>query len=186
MSDIADIQLLPPDAFNRRLVANVHPPGWKNPSPRGAYHLVVIGAGTAGLISAAGAVGLGARVALVERDLLGGDCLNVGCVPSKAVLRAARTVEEVRRAAPPGIPVSPPAIDFGSVMERMRKLRAGLAPHDSAARFRDLGVDVFLGQGAFTGPDTLSVAGQTLRFQRAVIATGARAAVPDVPGLKEA
>src|SRR4051794_22958455 len=98
MSDIADVQLLPPDAFNRRLIANVHPPGWKNPSPRGAYHLVVIGAGTAGLISAAGAAGLGARVALIERGLLGGDCLNVGCVPSKAILKSARVAAEIRRA----------------------------------------------------------------------------------------
>ena len=81
------------------LIANVHPPDWVNPEPAARYHLVVIGAGTAGLVSAAGAAGLGARVALIERHLMGGDCLNVGCVPSKGVIRAARAWQEAREAA---------------------------------------------------------------------------------------
>ena len=83
-------QLLPEDEFNRKLEADVHPPDWENPTPSGRYNLVVIGAGTAGLVTAAGAAGLGAKVALIERSLMGGDCLNVGCVPSKAVISAAR------------------------------------------------------------------------------------------------
>src|SRR5687768_16705054 len=88
----------PPDEHNRRLVANVHPGDWVNPSPKGRYHLVVIGGGTAGLVSAAAVAGLGAKVALIERHLMGGDCLNVGCVPSKGVIRAARAWHEAANA----------------------------------------------------------------------------------------
>ena len=88
----------PFDQHNQRLVENVHPPGWRNPTPKDRYHLVVIGAGAAGLVSAVGSAGLGAKVALVERHLLGGDCLNVGCVPSKAVIRAARAWRDAREA----------------------------------------------------------------------------------------
>jgi pyruvate/2-oxoglutarate dehydrogenase complex dihydrolipoamide dehydrogenase (E3) component len=181
------VEVLPKDENNGRLVANVHPPDWVNPEPAPRYNLVVIGAGTAGLVTAAGAAGLGAKVALVERDLLGGDCLNVGCVPSKALIRSARAAAQVRDADRFGIRVPPGArVDFPAVMERMRRLRAGISPHDSAARFRSLGVDVFLGQAAFTGPDTIDVGGKILRFRRAVIATGARAHHPPVPGLAEA
>ncbi len=179
----------PRDEHNLRLIANVHPPDWVNPEPASRYHMVVIGAGTAGLVSAAGAAGLGAKVALVERALMGGDCLNVGCVPSKGVIRAARSWQEVRQSAERfgGPAVDPQARgDFGAAMARMRRLRAGISIHDSAERFRGLGVDVFLGDGRFTGPDTVEVGGKTLRFRRAVIATGARAAVPPVPGLAEA
>lgn len=179
---------LPDDAHNRVLVANVHPPDWKNPAPADRYNLVVIGAGPAGLIVAAGAAGLGAKVALVERDFLGGDCLNVGCVPSKALLAAARTVAHLRDAAAFGIEVPLGVrVHFPAVMERMRRLRASISPTDSAARYRDkLGVDVFLGSGQFTGPDTIAANGATLRFRKAVIATGARAAGLPIPGLKEA
>jgi pyruvate/2-oxoglutarate dehydrogenase complex dihydrolipoamide dehydrogenase (E3) component len=181
------VQVLPMDEYNGRLVANVHPPDQVNPEPAPRYNLVVIGAGTAGLVTAAGAAGLGARVALVERELLGGDCLNVGCVPSKALIRAARAAAQVRDAAQFGIHVPHAGrVDFAGVMERMRRLRAGISAHDSVARFRGLGVDVYLGQGTFTGPNTVAVAGQTLRFRRAVIATGARADRPAIPGLAEA
>lgn len=177
----------PADAHNRILVANVHPPDWVDPAPGGRYNLVVIGAGTAGLVTVAGAAGLGARVALIERHLLGGDCLNVGCVPSKALIRSARAVADVRQAEQFGVNVPPGVeVDFPAVMERMRKLRAEISPHDSAARFRDLGVDVFLGDAHFTGTHTVEVGGQTLRFARACIATGARATAPPIPGLKEA
>ena len=178
--------VLPWDAHNQKLVSNVHPADWKNPAPAPRYNLVVIGGGTAGLVCAAGAAGLGAKVALIEKHFLGGDCLNVGCVPSKAILRAARAVAAVRDAAEFGVKVPPgTTVDFGQVMERMRRLRADISPHDSARRFTELGVDVFLGAGQFTGPDTIEVGGQTLRFAGAVIATGARAAAPPIPGLKE-
>jgi pyruvate/2-oxoglutarate dehydrogenase complex dihydrolipoamide dehydrogenase (E3) component len=177
----------PLDEHNRRLLANVHPEGWVNPQPAARYHLVVVGAGTAGLVSAAGAAGLGARVALVERHLMGGDCLNVGCVPSKGVLRAARAWQEARETAERfGGPAVAGAPSFGAAMERMRRLRAGISQHDSAERFRGLGIDVFLGDGRFVAPDAVEVDGRRLSFRRAVIATGARAAVPPLPGLAEA
>jgi pyruvate/2-oxoglutarate dehydrogenase complex dihydrolipoamide dehydrogenase (E3) component len=176
----------PWDVHNQQLVAHVHPPDWVNPTPAGKYNLVVIGAGTAGLVTAAGAAGLGAKVALVERHLLGGDCLNVGCVPSKAIIRSSRAGAAISRAGQFGIRVpSGVETDFGAVMERMRRLRAGISPHDSAARFRDLGVDVFIGEGKFAGPDTVQVGDARLRFASAVIATGARAAAPPIPGLND-
>jgi pyruvate/2-oxoglutarate dehydrogenase complex dihydrolipoamide dehydrogenase (E3) component len=181
------MQLSPQDEYNQRLLENTHPPGWQNPRPAGRYNLVVIGAGTAGLVSAAGAAGLGARVALVERHLLGGDCLNYGCVPSKALLRSARAAAEVARAGEFGVQVPPGTrADFGLAMERMRRLRASLSPTDSAERFRDLGVDVVLGEARFAGADAVEVGGQRLAFARAVIATGARAAESGIPGLADA
>jgi pyruvate/2-oxoglutarate dehydrogenase complex dihydrolipoamide dehydrogenase (E3) component len=181
------VHLLPEDRYDAELLGRVRPAGWQNPEPAPRYNLVVLGAGTAGLVTAAGAAGLGARVALVERELMGGDCLNVGCVPSKALLRAARAAAEVRDAGAFGVRVPPGvSVDFPAVMERMRRLRAGLSPTDSAARFRDLGVDVFLGEARFIGPDAVEVAGRTLRFRKAAITTGARAHRPEVPGLAEA
>jgi pyruvate/2-oxoglutarate dehydrogenase complex dihydrolipoamide dehydrogenase (E3) component len=177
----------PNDVHNQLLVSNVHPPDWANPEPAGRYNLVVLGAGTAGLISAAGAAGLGGRVALVEREFMGGDCLNVGCVPSKALIRASRAAAEVRGAHDYGVEVPGDArVNFPAVMERMRRLRAALSPTDSAARFRGLGVDLFFGEARFTGPDAVEVGGRVLGFRRAVIATGARAARPDIPGLQGA
>jgi pyruvate/2-oxoglutarate dehydrogenase complex dihydrolipoamide dehydrogenase (E3) component len=178
----------PLDEHNRALLANVHPTDWVNPRAKERYHLVVVGAGTGGLVTAAIAAALGARVALVERQLMGGDCLNVGCVPSKAIIRASRAWAEARAAAERfgGPAVEGGDGDFGEVMRRMRSLRAGMSHVDGAARFAGLGVDVFLGHGRFTAPDALEVGGQTLRFRRAVIATGGRAAVPSIPGLSDA
>jgi pyruvate/2-oxoglutarate dehydrogenase complex dihydrolipoamide dehydrogenase (E3) component len=175
----------PLDDANRRLLDHVRPPGWRNPEPRGTYDLVVIGAGSAGLVSAVGAAGLGARVALVERALLGGDCLNVGCVPSKALLRSARAIGALRSAGTLGVDTAPARVDFAAVMRRMRDRRAAIGPHDSAARLTKLGVDVFFGDATFIDQRTVSVDGRTLRFNRAVIATGGRPTAPPVKGLNE-
>ena len=182
-----DVRIEPFDRYNQELVANVHPAGWVNPEPRRErYHLVVIGAGTAGLVTESIAAGLGARVALVERYLMGGDCLNVGCVPSKAIISAARSwqtaAESSRRFGGPAVMGTG---DFAAAMSRMRRLRAGISHVDGAPRYRDLGVDVFLGEGRFTARDTLMVGSTALRFRRAVIATGARAARPPIPRLEE-
>jgi pyruvate/2-oxoglutarate dehydrogenase complex dihydrolipoamide dehydrogenase (E3) component len=180
------VSLLPMDSHNEQLEANVHPPDWVKPTPTGSYNLVVIGAGTAGLVTAAG---LGAKVALIERELMGGDCLNVGCVPSKAIIRAARVAAQVQVRDAGEFGVRGPEgvrVDFPAVMERMRRLRAGISPHDSARRFRELGIDVYVGQARFAGPDTVEVAGRSLRFKKAVLATGARAHRPAIPGLAEA
>jgi pyruvate/2-oxoglutarate dehydrogenase complex dihydrolipoamide dehydrogenase (E3) component len=175
--------LLPNDRHNRDLLARVHPPDWTNPVPAPCYDMVVVGAGTAGLVCAAGAAGLGARVALVERHLMGGDCLNFGCVPSKAVLRAANAFHAAVSGASFGAPVATGLGDSARALERMRALRAEIGRNDSAERFRRLGVDVFLGSAHFVAEDRVSVDGIELRFHRAVIATGARAAVPPIPGL---
>jgi pyruvate/2-oxoglutarate dehydrogenase complex dihydrolipoamide dehydrogenase (E3) component len=169
---------------DERLLAHVRPEGWRSPDPAPLYDLVVIGGGTAGLVCAAGAAGLGARVALVERGLLGGDCLNTGCVPSKALIRAARAVHEARAGAASGVTMTP-RVDFAAVMSAVRARRADLAHHDSAARLASIGVHVFFGDASFTGPRTIAVAGRELRFRRAVVATGGRPSVPPVPGLSE-
>src|SRR5499425_1569026 len=164
------VEILPDDAHNARLLAQAHPRDWRNPVPRNPYNLVVIGAGPAGLIAATGAAGLGARVALVERHLMGGDCLNYGCVPSKALLRCATAWADVRDAGRYGVSYDGDLrIDFGAVMARMRRLRADLSAHDAVQRLAELGVDVFLGHGCFTAPRRLAVEGQTLTFTRAVI-----------------
>ena len=186
---MSPLEIPPGDAANRTLVSNVHPADWKNPVPAGRYNLVVVGGGSAGLITSAIAAGLGARVALVERHLLGGDCLNVGCVPSKAVIRASRMVADARRAAAElGLALPDDTdVDFGAVMERMRRIRARISEEDSARRYRDeLGVDVYLGEARFESGDTVLVDDIRLPFRKAVIATGARATAPPIPGLAEA
>jgi pyruvate/2-oxoglutarate dehydrogenase complex dihydrolipoamide dehydrogenase (E3) component len=184
MSDL--IQLQPQDEYNLALESHVKPRDWVNPTPTGRYNLVVIGGGTAGLISAIGAAGLGAKVALIERELLGGDCLNVGCVPSKGLISAARAARAIRYADEFGIEVPTGVdIDFARVMERMRRLRSEIAPNDSAERIKELGVDLYLGNGRFTSSNTVEVDGQTLKFRKAVIATGARASAPSIPGLDQ-
>jgi len=180
------LTVAPLDLHNQALLEKVHPPGWRNPVPRGRYNLVVLGAGTAGLVCAVGAAGLGAQVAIVERDLMGGDCLNFGCVPSKALIRSARAAADARDAAALGVTAQSVKVDFAAVMERMRRLRAELAANDSAERLRGLGIDVFIGAGRFAAPDEIEVEGRRLRFRRAVIATGARAAMLPIPGLAEA
>jgi pyruvate/2-oxoglutarate dehydrogenase complex dihydrolipoamide dehydrogenase (E3) component len=174
----------PWDEFNRALVSHVRPHGWVNPRPLDRYDLVVLGGGTGGLVTTAIAVALGARVALVERAYLGGDCLVSGCVPSKAVIRAARGWRDAATAAARfGAPAAEGDGDFAAVMARMRRIRAEIAPHDSAARFRDLGAHVFLGEARFVTHDAVEVDGSRLRFRRAVIATGTVPAVPPIPGL---
>ncbi|HEY7556516.1 MAG TPA: FAD-containing oxidoreductase [Candidatus Binatia bacterium] len=179
-----DEMMLVEDDYDRQLIENCHPPHWVNPTPNGKYNLVVVGAGTAGLVSAAGAAGLGAKVALIERNLMGGDCLNVGCVPSKGIIRAARAAHDARNGAEFGVRLEcRPDVAFASAMRRMRQIRAGISIHDSAQRFANLGIDVFIGQGCFVGPTAVAVNGKRLEFDRAVIATGARAAELSVPGL---
>lgn len=167
--------IAPRDEHNLRLVANVHPDDWTPPIPEPMYNLVVIGAGTAGLISAIGCAALGGKVALVERHLMGGDCLNVGCVPSKCLIRSARVAAEMADAGHFGLTPHPvAAADFPAVMERLRRLRAGISRNDSAKRYSEMGVHVFFGEASFLDRHSVNVNGTTLRFRKAVIAAGAR------------
>ncbi len=187
MADSGRLNIPLLDDNNRGLLANVHPAGWHNPEPKPIYNLVVIGAGTAGLVSAMGAAALGAKVALVERDFMGGDCLNIGCVPSKSLISSARMAHRMRHAGVFGLPaVSTGADAFPAVMERLRRIRRDISTNDSVSRYTAAGVDVFLGSASFEGPDHISVDGKKLRFRKAVIATGARAVHPVIEGLDEA
>ena len=191
MSQHEEGLVLPNDEHNRTLVDNVRPSSWVDPEPTGRYNIAVVGAGTAGLITAVIAASLGAKVALIEKHLMGGDCLNVGCVPSKGIIRAARAWADLRNAEEFGLHI-PPGVkyDFGAVMARMRKLRAQISHNDSVHRYTKLGVDVYIGSGRFTGAGTIQVEGsagnRTLTFAKAAVCTGARASVPSTPGLKEA
>lgn len=181
-----DLPKLPHDEYNQKLLSNVHPSDRVNPNPEPMYNLVVVGAGTAGLISAIATAGLGGKVALVERHLMGGDCLNVGCVPSKSLIRSARLAQEMRHATKFGFSShSINKSDFSTVMEQLRRIRAEISDNDSVKRYTDAGVDVFLGHGMFTGKNTLEVEGKTLHFRKAVIASGARAASPPISGLED-
>ena len=177
----------PRDEYNQALLEDVHPRDWINPNPAICYDLVVIGAGTAGLVVAAGAagLGLGLKVALIEKNLMGGDCLNVGCVPSKCVIRSARVISDILNGDTFGIHARDIDIDFAAVMQRMRRVRASISDHDSVRRFSNLGIDVFLGAAKFVDEKSVEVNGARLRFKKAVIATGAKAARPQVQGLAE-
>ena len=168
------------------LLRSVYPKDWRNPTPKGRYNLVVVGAGPAGLVAARGAAALGATVALIERHLVGGDCLNVGCVPSKTLIRSSRLYAEMRNAAHYGVRAPKDVeVDFGLAMDRMRNLRARIGKTDSVVQLAAEGIDVYFGQARFNGPDRITVEGVELQFAKALIATGSRAKLPDIPGLAE-
>ena len=150
------------------------------------YNVVVIGAGTAGLVTAAGTAGLGGRVALIERHKMGGDCLNFGCVPSKALIRSSRVAALMRGADRFGFDPVALQVDYARVARRMRDLRAKIAPNDSVERFTGLGIEVLLDQARFESPHSVRVGDRSLRARHFVIAAGGRAAVPPIPGLQEA
>ena len=173
-------------AVRRELQENLHPAQWRNPEPASQYGLVVVGAGAAGLAAAQDAAASGVRVALVERDLIGGDCLNFGCEPSKALIRSARVYAEMRDARHYGASV--PAtieVDFPAAMARVLQLRARLSRTTSPRMLREAGIDLFLGHACFSAADRLEVDGLPLRFDKALIATGAEPDIPDIPGLAD-
>lgn len=183
VKEVPDILL---DVHNCELFDQVHPVAWTDPSAEKLYDMVVIGAGAGGLVTAGGCGGLGARVALIERHFMGGDCLVSGCVPSKAFIRAANEAYVLRKGGSEfGLAVEGTVkVDFGKMMARLRKLRAKIAENDAAKRFQlKYGVDVFFGEAKYTGKKTVEVNGQTLKFKKSVIATGGRPFVPPVPGL---
>ena len=184
--DEPSIETLPKDEHNARRIANLHPTNWQNPKPADRYNLVVVGGGSAGLVTAIVAAGLGGKVALIEKHLMGGDCLNVGCVPSKALIRSAKAMSDIMTAKKYGIETNGATVNFAEIMSRVRRVQADLSPADSVWRYQDEGVDVFLGEGRFTGSGTIEVAGTELKFKKAVIATGSRPSPPSIPGLAKA
>ena len=163
--------IYPGSEFDQTAAALLAPPDYVNPRPRSGYHLVVIGAGPAGLIAAIGAAGLGASVALIESGRMGGDCLNVGCVPSKALLNYVGSLQQP---------------DFDGAFSFARQIRSEIAPHDSVCRYTELGVDVFLGEAQFQSRNSVTVAGAEICGRRLLIATGARPVLPSIPGLDAA
>ena len=179
--------IAPQDAHERVRLANLHPVAWRNPKSAVRYPLAIVGAGPAGLAAAEAASALGVKVALIERELIGGTCLNIGCVPSKAIIRTSRLYAEMRDAEQYGAQ-SPDDIrvDAAAVMDRMRRIRTRLSDGDSVRRLLAAGVDVFFGDACFAARDTLTVGEETLRFEKALIATGARPHISAIPGLAEA
>ena len=174
-------------APQRAPLPNTRPADWHNPTVHGRFDLLVIGAGPGGMVAARTAAAAGARVALVERYQLGGNCINEGCIPSKTLLRSAqlyaemRTAERYGAAPPPVIPV-----DFAMTMERVRRVRARLARTDTPAQLSQAGITLYFGCARFVGPDAVDVDGTRLEFKKALIATGSRAVLPQIKGLSEA
>jgi pyruvate/2-oxoglutarate dehydrogenase complex dihydrolipoamide dehydrogenase (E3) component len=150
----------------------------------GPYNVVVIGAGTAGLVTAAGTAALGGRVALIERNKMGGDCLNYGCVPSKALIASARLIDRIRHASRWGLEEQEARFKFENVFESMRSRRGKIAPHDSIERFESLGVDVFSGEASFESPGGIVVDGHKLQARNFVVTAGTRAGIPPIDGIQ--
>ena len=177
--------LLPDDEHNQKLRDNVHPQNWPTKPSTQTYDMISIGAGTAGLVSSGGAAMLGARSALIERHMMGGDCLVTGCVPSKTLIMSAHVAHAARKAGEFGVNVDNVSVDFGAVMKRLRRIRADMAHHDGAKKLSDMGVDVLFGNAKFTSPNTIDLDGTEVKFRRAMICAGGRPFVPDIPGLRE-
>jgi pyruvate/2-oxoglutarate dehydrogenase complex dihydrolipoamide dehydrogenase (E3) component len=179
------LNVWPLDEHNAELLNEVHPRDYESKAPYEEYDLIAIGSGAGGLVSSKQASRRGAKSALISEHLAGGDCLNVGCVPSKALIRSAKAVSQVKSAAEFGIITGDYKVDFSAVMTRVRKCRATIAPADGHSGTEAAGTHIFQGRGVLTGPNTVEVNGKTLKFKNCVIATGGRPTVPDIPGLKD-
>eukprot|EP01084_Bolivina_argentea_P102154 183055_1 len=185
---IDTIGIKPLDKYNKILLDNVHPLKWIPPKPQTKYNMIAIGAGAAGLITAAGTAGLGGKTAIIEQHMFGGDCLNFGCVPSKAILRSAKVAyDAIIRGKEFGLQIDGTIkMNFQTVMERVRKIRSIISAHDACERFTKVyNMDVYIGHAEFVSQDTIKVGDNLLKFSRCVIATGAKASVPPIKGLKE-
>jgi pyruvate/2-oxoglutarate dehydrogenase complex dihydrolipoamide dehydrogenase (E3) component len=156
--------------------------GWEKPA-KFDYNLIAIGAGSGGLVSAYIAAAVKARVALIEKDKMGGDCLNTGCVPSKALIRSAKMISYASRAKEFGLQSGHVEYDFAEVMERVQRVIEKIEPHDSIERYTELGVECFTGAAKITSPWTVEVNGETLTTRNIIVATGARPLVPPITGI---
>lgn len=172
------------ETFQRKFKQDIFPPNWVNPKATELYDIVVLGGGPGGMTASIVAKNLGARVALIEKEHLGGECLSYGCIPSKAFLRSSRVVEEVRRSSDHGLEIPKGwKVNFEAVMQRVRNLQTTISPHDSPTLLKNLGIDVFLGAGSFTAPNKLIVGNQTVSFKKAVIVSGTHPIPLNIPGL---
>lgn len=180
------MDLEPLDSHNKSLLERVHPSDWKTKPRPGGYDFVAIGGGTAALVATGGAAMLGARVALIEKEFMGGDCLMSGCVPSKSLLHAAKLAHQTRLAGESGIQTGEVSVDFAKVMETLRSTRSNISHDDAAEAVAARGIDVLFGHARFVSPTTLELNGETISFKRAIICTGSRPRMPDIPGLAEA
>ncbi len=178
---------LPPKSHSEnKLLDYVRPVDWHNPEPRNPYDLVIVGAGPAGLAAADLAIRLGLRVALIERNRLGGNSLNAGTVPSKAIIHAAHAYAAKRQAEEfYASGFTEPGLNFGAVMARMARLRTRIAEYHSAGRLQTLGVDLFFGDARFSGPSDILIGGTRLHFRKALVATGARPKPSNISGLDQ-
>jgi pyruvate/2-oxoglutarate dehydrogenase complex dihydrolipoamide dehydrogenase (E3) component len=180
-------QTLPVDSDNQTLLANEHPVNWVNPHPKKIYDLIVLGAGPCGLISAMMGASEGKTVALIERDLIGGECFNIGCIPSKAIIRTSRLFADMQNAEKFGGNVPDTmAVDFAKIMSRMRRIRAQISGHLSVEQLQRKGIDIFFGHARFNGKRSIALDNLELRFKKAIIATGSEPYIPPIPGLVEA
>ena len=176
--------IAPFDAANRKTISQGHPTDWQAPQPKEMYDLVVFGGGPAGLNAAFAAIAGGHTVAIVERNLLGGTCVNFGCTPSKALVRAARAAFHANEGTKFGYMLDgAPHVNFAAVMTRVREMRTDSGSGDSTVALTAMGIDVYLGDGRFVGTDTIEVNGQQLKFKKALLASGSRPVVPPIPGL---
>ncbi len=162
---------------------NIFPSDWVNPHPKKEYDLLIVGGGPGGMTGAIAGNNLGATVALVEKEHLGGECLSFGCIPSKALLRASRVAQEIRGAKEFGLEVDGWKVDFRAVMERVHASQEELSRQDRPENFKKKGIDIFLGPGHFVGPTQFEVKGQTITFKKAVIVTGTEPVSLNIPGL---
>lgn len=174
------------DPLNLELLDCVRPVRWSDPVPEsGKYNLIAIGAGAGGLVSALGCAGVGGKVAIFEKAMFGGDCLNTGCVPSKAFIKAAKMAHIVKNSAQYGISTGQVDVDFGKVMESVRRKRTHIGHHDAVERFiRIYGIDCFLGEAKFLDKETVECNGKKIKFARAVVATGGRPRQLTCPGIE--
>ena len=180
----------PMDEYNTHLLDNVHPSPWIQPGDRSIkeryYNLVVLGGGTAGLVSSIGSQSVGAKVALIESHFLGGDCTNFGCVPSKLLIKSAKVAKLMQKSSDFGIDVEGEvSVNFPKIMERMRKIRAEISDFEAAERLAKLGIDIYIGKGVFDSPNSILVDGFRLTFGKCIICTGGVALVPPLPGLNQ-